>query len=220
MDRSVTAPSKQLASIELDRAFAAARQYARRSRAKSTWRAYRSDWQQFEDWCLSVGLQVLPAAPETVSMFIASQATAGLNPSTLTRRLSAIRLIHLGAGHSSPHNTIQVTEVMRGIRRDWGKPPERKTPAVDEEIKKMADATEPETAKGLRDRAVLLFGFAGAFRRSELVALNTWNLEYRDQGVKVTIEISKTDQEAQGQAIAIVRQPNSPYCPVGAQRIG
>ncbi len=70
--------------------------------------------------------------------------------------------------------------------------------------------------KGLRDRALLLFGFAGAFRRSELVGLNTWNLEERDEGLKVTIEQSKTDQEAQGQVIAILRQPDSSYCPVQA----
>ena len=149
-------------------------------------------------------------------MFIASQAADGLSPSTLTRRLAAIRLVHLGAGHPSPHNTIQVTEVMHGIRRDWAKPPNRKAPAVVEEIKKMADAVTAETKKGLRDRALLLFGFAGAFRRSELVALNTWNIEEREEGIKVTIEQSKTDQEAQGQVIAILRQQDSRYCPVQA----
>ena len=217
VDRCVTASGKQLAKIELDRAFAAARRYARKSRAKSTWRAYRSDWQQFfEAWCQTVGLQPLPAAPETISMFVANQASDGLNPSTLTRRLAAIRLVHLGAGHASPHNTLTVTEVMLGIRRDWGRPPDRKAPATDDQIKKMVDAVEPEFAKGLRDRALLLFGFAGAFRRSELVGLSTWNLEYCNEGVKVTIEVSKTDQEAQGQTIAILRQPGSPYCPVQA----
>lgn len=216
MNRSVRVSSKQLARNEFDRAFAAARRYARKSRAKSTWRAYRSDWQQFESWCGTVGLATLPAEPETIAMFVARQAADGLNPSTLTRRLAAIRLVHLGAGHPSPHNTIQVTEVMRGIRRDWGKPPDRKASAIDEEIKKMADAVEPKTNKGLRDRALLLFGFAGAFRRSELVVLNTWNLEERKEGVKVTIEKSKTDQEARGQVIAIVRQPDSPHCPVQA----
>ena len=216
MSHNVTVPGIQLAKIELDRAISAARQYARRSRAKSTWRAYRSDWQQFEAWCQTVGLAPLPAEPQTIAMFVASQAASGLSPSTLTRRLAAIRLLHLGAGHPSPHNTIQVTEVMRGIRRDWGKPPNRKAPAVDEEIKRMTDAVEPDTNKGLRDRALLLFGFAGAFRRSELVALNTWNLEDREEGLKVTIEQSKTDQEAQGQVIAILRQPESPYCPVQA----
>jgi site-specific recombinase XerD len=207
VNSSVTAPGKQLAKIEFDRAFAAARLYALKSRAKSTWRAYRSDWQQFEAWCQTVCLQPLPAEPETISMFVASQAADGLNPSTITRRLSAIRLVHLGAGHPSPHNTIKVIEVMRGIRRDWARPPERKAPAIVQEIKEMVDAMDKEMAKGLRDRALLLIGFAGAFRRSELVALNTWNLEYRDEGVKVTIQISKTDQESKGQVIAIVRQP-------------
>ena len=216
MPGSVTVSGKQLAKNELERAFAAARRYAQKSRAKSTWRAYRSDWQQFESWCGNVGLATLPAEPETIPMFVASQATAGLNPSTLTRRLAAIRLIHLGAGHPSPHNTIKVTEVMRGIRRNWGRPPDRKAPAIDQVIKQMVDTVDQETAKGQRDRALLLFGFAGAFRRSELVALNTWNLEYRDEGVKVTIDVSKTDQEAQGQTIAMVRQPKSPYCPVRA----
>ena len=216
MDRSVTVPSTALTGIERKRAFTEARRYAKKSRSDRTRRAYRSDWAAFEAWCQTVALAPLPAEPETVAMFVASQAADGLSPSTLTRRLAAIRLVHLGAGHASPHNTIQVTEVMRGIRRDWGKPPAKKQPAIDEDIKKMADAVEPETAKGLRDRALLLFGFAGAFRRSELVALNTWNLEERDEGLKVTIEQSKTDQEGQGQVIAILRQVGSPYCPVQA----
>ncbi len=86
MDRSVIVSGKQLANIELDRAFAAARRYARKSRAKSTWRAYRSDWQQFEAWCQTVSLQPLPAEPQTIAMFVASQAADSLNPSTLTRR--------------------------------------------------------------------------------------------------------------------------------------
>ncbi len=149
-------------------------------------------------------------------MFIASQASDGLNPSTLNRRLAAIRLVHLGAGHPSPHNALKVVEVMRGIRRDWAQPPAKKAAAIDEDIRIMADAVDPESAMGLRDRALLLFGFAGAFRRSELVALNTWNLEEREEGLRVTIEKSKTDQETQGQVIAIVRQPDSPYCPVQA----
>jgi len=216
MPSSVTVSSKQLANSEFERAFDAARRYARQSRAKSTWRAYCNDWQQFESWCGAVGLATLPAEPETVAMFVAGQVADGLNPSTLMRRLAAIRLVHLGAGYPSPHNTIQVTEVMRGIRRDWGRPPDRKAPAIDQVIKQMVDTVDQETAQGQRDRALLLFGFAGAFRRSELVALNTWNLEYREEGVKITIEASKTDQEAQGQTNAMVRQPNSPYCPVRA----
>jgi len=216
MDQLVKISQQQLAQRELDSAWNSARRYAQKSRSENTWRAYQNDWQQFEAWCRKLNLQVLPAEPETVAMFIASQASDGLNPSTLSRRLAAIRMVHLGAGYPSPHNTIFVSEVMRGIRRDWGRPPERKAAAIDEEIKKMVDAAESKTLKYLRDRALLLFGFAGAFRRSELVALNTWNVEHHQKGVKVTIEHSKTDQEAQGQVIAILRQSKSPYCPVQA----
>lgn len=216
MDSSVTPSRTALAQLELHNALQAAKRYSKKSRADSTWRAYRSDWRLFEAWCQSVRLASLPADPDTVAMFVASQASDGLNPSTLNRRLAAIRLVHLGAGHPSPHNALKVIEVMRGIRRDWGQPPAKKAAAIDEDIKKMADAAESQSRMGLRDRALLLFGFAGAFRRSELVALNTWNLEEREEGLRVTIEKSKTDQEAQGQVIAIVRQPDSPYCPVQA----
>lgn len=216
MDNSVTPRRSALAQIELDQALQAAKRYSRKSRADSTWRAYQSDWRQFEAWCQTVALPVLPAEPDTVAMFVAAQAANGLNPSTLNRRLAAIRLVHLGAGHPSPHNALKVVEVMRGIRRDWGRPPAKKAAAIDEDVKRMADAAEPQTRMGLRDRALLLFGFAGAFRRSELVALSTWDLEIHEEGLKVTIKKSKTDQEAQGHAIAIVRQPDSPYCPVQA----
>lgn len=216
MTDSVTSSKNALARIELDQAMSAAKRYSKKSRADSTWRAYKNDWRQFEAWCQQLGLSPLPSDPDSVAMFVASQAEKGISPSTLSRRLAAIRLVHLGAGHVSPHNALRVTEVMRGIRRDWAQPQIKKTAALDEDIKKMADAVDPETAKGLRDRALLLFGFAGAFRRSELVALNTWNIEEQDEGLRVTIEQSKTDQEAQGQVIAILRQVGSPYCPVQA----
>jgi len=130
MDQLVKIPQQQLAQQELDSALNAARRYAQKSRSENTWRGYQNDWQQFEAWCLKLNLQVLPAKPETVALFIASQSSNGLNPSTLTRRLAAIRMVHLGAGYPSPHNTIFVSEVMRGIRRDWGRPPERKAAAI------------------------------------------------------------------------------------------
>lgn len=90
MDKSVTLPRSTLAQVELDNALQAAKHYSKRSRADSTWRAYRSDWRRFEVWCQSVALQSLPAEPDTVAMFVASEADDGLNPSTLNRRLAAI----------------------------------------------------------------------------------------------------------------------------------
>ena len=216
MDRSVTQVRNHLAQVELENALRAATRYAAHSRSANTWRAYQSDWRIFEDWCRSVNLVSLPAEPETVAMFVAAQAAKGLSPSSLRRRLAAIRLVHFGAGHPSPHLATQVNEVMRGIARNWGKPVEKKAPLLNDDIKRLADAVEPETAKGLRDRALLLFGFAGAFRRSELVDLDVANLDRRGEGLLVTIEKSKTDQEAVGHTIAIPAKPASAYCPVQA----
>jgi integrase len=149
-------------------------------------------------------------------MFLAAEAKNGTAPSTLNRRLAAIRLMHLGARVSSPHDTVEVHEVMRGIRRLSTRGVVKKEAAVDEQIKQIVDTCDPATYQGKRDRALLLLGFAGALRRSELVALDVAHLKLSDDGFVVTIAKSKTDQEAEGQTIAIPRVPDSPYCPVQA----
>ena len=205
-----------LPTVSIEAARQAAECYAKGSRAASTWRAYESDWQMFLAWCQEVDRASLPAEPETVALFLAAQAKLGIAPSTLGRRLAAIRLMHVGARLASPHDALQVDEVMRGIRRAWKRPVAQKAPAVDGEIKRMVDAVEPQTLKGLRDRALLLLGFAGAFRRSELVALDTEHLTDRVEGLEVLIASSKTDQEGTGQIVAIPRVARSPYCPVQA----
>jgi len=97
MASSVTVDKTALTERELKQAFEAARRYAKKNRAQSTWRAYENDWRQFDAWSTKLGLQAFPADSETVSMFVASQAADGPNPATLTRRLAAIRLLHLGA---------------------------------------------------------------------------------------------------------------------------
>jgi site-specific recombinase XerD len=155
----------------------------------------------------------LPAAAETVAAFLASDVAAGSRPSTLGRRISAIRYAHKLAGHIAPTDDEWVKAIMRGIRRCLGTAPQKKAPATAERIVSMALAAGTDT-KGLRDRAVLLTGLAGAFRRSELVALNVEDLEESELGFKVTIRHSKTDQEGAGQTIAIVR--GSVACPVAA----
>lgn len=201
-------------ALEDAREIAAA--FARRSRASSTWRAYESDWRTFEAWCRSVERPFLPAEPATVALFLAVQAKSGHAPSTLDRRRAAIRLVHLGAKLPSPHDAVEVHEVLRGIRRAWKRPVAQKAPALAEHVKRMADAVEPQTLRGLRDRALVLLGFAGALRRSELVALDTAHLTEGPKGLTVLLASSKTDQEGRGQRIAIPRVKGSPYCPVQA----
>ena len=212
----LAAASFTVPSVAIQEAAADAEVFATASRASSTWRAYESDWRIFNAWCQAMDLSALPAAPATVAMFLAAQAKDGTAPSTLTRRLSAIRLMHLGARVVSPHNAVEIQEVMRGIRRLSTRGVVKKEAAVDEQIKKMVDTVDLATNQGQRDRALLLLGFAGALRRSELVALDVAHLKVTDDGFIVTIAKSKTDQEGQGQTIAIPRVPDSPYCPVQA----
>jgi integrase len=158
-----------------------AAELAREEKAASTRRAYRSDFRIFQAWCRDRGVSALPAAAETVAAFLAHDVEAGSRPSTLGRRVSAIRYAHKLAGHPAPTDDERVKATMRGIRRTVGTAPRKKTPATADRIVSMAFATGTNR-KGLRDRAVLLMGFAGAFRRSELVALNVEDLEESELG--------------------------------------
>ena len=134
---------------------------------------------------------------------------------TISRRLAAIRYAHKLAGHEPPTNSEAVKATLRGIRRTAGSAPARKAPATADKI--LAMVAEAETdLKGLRDRAILLLGFAGAFRRSELVALDIDDLAILRWRARVTIRKSKTDQEGLGTTIAIAR--GSIACPVDAVR--
>ena len=217
MKKALVTRKAQNPVIALEKAQQAAAAYARNSRSPATWRAYESDWNIFRAWSQSIGQSALPATSTTVALFLAAEAQAGRAPATLDRRLAAIRLMHVGAKLPSPHDAIEVAEVMSGIRRAWQKPPAQKAPAVDDQIQRLVDAVEPQTLKGLRDRALLLLGFAGAFRRSELVALDVAQLtRVPDEGLSVQIPRSKADQEGSGQLVAIAHVENSPYCPVQA----
>src|SRR5437762_7095579 len=159
---------------------------ARQEKAAATRRAYGSDFQIFTAWCRSRALSALPATAESVTAFLAAEADNGLRPSTIGRRVAAIRYAHKLAGHLVPTDDERVKATMRGIRRSFGTAPRKKAPATAERIISMALAAGDDM-KGLRDRALLLVGFAGAFRRSELVALNCEDIEESELGFKVTI---------------------------------
>lgn len=189
--------------------------YAHAEKAAATRRAYRSDFDQFGTWCQMKGVLALPAEPETVAAFLAAEADRGVKPTTIGRRVAAIRYAHKLAGHEPPTNCEAVKATLRGIRRTVGIAPARKAPATVDKVIAMADKVSIDI-KGLRDRALLLLGFAGAFRRSELVALDISDLEFCEGGLRVTVRKSKTDQEGQGATIAIMR--GSTACPVNAVR--
>ena len=193
-------PEPQLTIAEAD----AVRSFALAEKSEATRRGYRSDFSGFSRWCADRGVEPLPASPGTVAGFLAAEATAGAKASTLSRKLAAIRYAHRLAGVPSPTDVEQVRAVLRGIRRDRGAAPSQKAAATGERIKAMLAHT-PDTLKGKRDRALLAFGMAGAFRRSELVALQVADLDRMPEGLRVTIRRSKTDQEGAGHVIAVLR---------------
>ncbi|MHB9133541.1 MAG: site-specific integrase [Armatimonadota bacterium] len=190
-------------------------EYAAGSKAASTKRAYRSDWEDFTRWCIECGFVALPAAPATIAAYLTTQADAGKKASTLGRRLAAIAFAHKAAGHDSPTNSLLVEATGAGIRRQIGTAQVGKAPAVTEDIRAMLAAL-PATRKGVRDRALLLVGFAGAFRRSELVALNVEDIEFKTAGLVITVRRSKTDQEGEGTRKGIPYGKCEETCPVRA----
>jgi site-specific recombinase XerD len=128
--------------------------------------------------CIERRVSVLPAAPETVAAFLAHEAERRVRPSTIARRVAAIRYAHKLAGLPLPTDDERVKATVRGIRRSLGAPPGKKTPATAERVVAMAPLANGRLAT-IRDRALLLIGFAGAFRRSELVGLNADDIEER-----------------------------------------
>lgn len=192
----------------------AARDYVRAAKSKNTRRAYRSDWLDFEAWAVRSGTTALPASPEIVGLYLAARA-ASLRPASLARRLVAIVAAHRLAGHRLDTRAPAIRETMAGIRRTHGTAQTGKAPILTADIRRMV-AAQPDTLLGRRNRALLLLGFAGAFRRTELVGLDLDDLRFTADGLIVTLRRSKTDQEGQGRAIGIPYGATPATCPVRA----
>ncbi|GGE24821.1 recombinase [Aureimonas endophytica] len=180
-----------------------AREFARASKSPATLRAYKADMQSFRDWCLWNSRKALPASSHTVADFLAYEAEAGRKASTINRKAAAIRFTHKAAGLPLPTADEIVSSVMKGIRRTIGSAQKQKAPATAEAIAVILAHVSRDTLQGKRDRALILLGFAGAFRRSELVELNIEDLTFTAAGMDATIRKSKTDQEGEGATIAI-----------------
>lgn len=200
--------------MHLETAAGQAKAYARQAKAANTRRAYQSDWRHFESWCQKHGLQALPASPETVAVYVTTLAE-GYRVSTLQRRLATISQAHQVARLDTPTTSIVVREVMAGIRRVKGTAQRGKSPALIGILRSLI-ATLPDSTIGRRDRALLLIGFAGAFRRSELVALDLEDVVVTSEGLVVTIRRSKTDQEGEGRKVGLPYGAHMATCPVRA----
>lgn len=182
--------------------------------APATRTARRKDWADFERWCSSHGVKSLPADPATVILYVTDLAQR-LKVSTITRRLSSISTIHQAAGHPSPSKDVRVRAVVKGIRRTLGVASREASPATIAEIRKICYSLG-DSPLDVRDRALLLVGFAGALRRSELVSLTVEDLEWRTEGVVALIRRSKTDQVGEGRRVALPHGSDPATCPVRA----
>lgn len=190
--------ANQLASVS-----PATRKYVADSLSPATRKAYLSDIKVFVDWCDEMSQQAMPADPATVADFLAAQADEGINSSTLNRRMAAIKYGHEAKGHESPTGDKLIGTTLKGIRRSQKAPSQPKEAATIDKMHAMLSHCDTSTIAGKRDKAILLLGFAGAFRRSELAALEVKDLKFVEHGIRVTIPYSKTDQEGEGKEIAI-----------------
>lgn len=172
------------------------------SKAKATRSAYESDWRDFAAWCQSHGLAELPANPETVATYLGAMATAGRKFSTISRRCAAIAFFHRSAGADNPTSHPGVKAVLSGIARTIGAAPNKKAALTAAPLERVLRKI-PDDLAGLRDRAILLIGFAAALRRSELVALDVADVSRHPKGIVLTLRRSKTDQTGEGKTKAI-----------------
>ncbi len=195
------------------------RSYIHAAKAPATLRAYRTDFEDFTRFCQEHNLTHLPATPTTVALYIADRA-GFLRSATITRRLTSITKAHQAAGFeespSSSHHFV-VSETLKGIRRSIGTAQEGKAPLLTADVRRIV-ACCPETLSGLRDRALVLLGFAGAFRRSELAAIDYAHLSFTQDGLVIDLCRSKTDQEAAGRKVGIPFGKEKETCPVRALR--
>jgi site-specific recombinase XerD len=199
-------------------ALAAAERYVSMATSENTRRAYQADWAHFEAWCRTNRRCWFPAEPATVGLY-AAELAATHKASTITRRLASISRYHRNHNWYNPASMkyAAVCEVVRGIRREKGTRPEAKAPLSTDELRRMV-ATLPDTPHGRRDRALLLIGFAGGFRRSELAVLDMADVQDTADGLKVLIRRSKNDQDGEGRPIGIPYGSDPRTCPVRALR--
>lgn len=189
---------------------AAVATYLDAAMAANTVSAYSSDWRRFELWCQVRGHEPLPAPAALVAVYLAEAADQpGISkrwrysPATLARWVAGIDKAHELAGLSGPGQSPQVKAVLAGVRRARATPPARKAPLLMDDIERVVAALPmegwPAAVAGLRDRALLVMGWVGAFCRSELVGLTMSDVKlHPEDGLHVLLRRSKTDQEAAG----------------------
>jgi site-specific recombinase XerD len=187
------------------------------SKANNTVRAYKSDFKDFGLFCAQNGFNSLPSEPKIVSLYLTYLSTKEAKMSTLKRRLVSIGVIHRLKGHYLDMKHPSIIENIMGIKRRKGSFQKGKKPILISSLKQLIntiDEQKNEDIKKLRDRTIILIGFSGGFRRNEIVSLDYQDLDFVEEGLKIQIRRSKTDQFGEGSVKALPYFDNSKYCPV------
>jgi len=187
------------------------------SKANNTVRAYKSDFKDFGLFCAQNGFKSLPSEPKIVSLYLTYLSTKDAKISTLKRRLVSIGVIHKLKGHYLDTKHPSIIENIMGIKRRKGSIQKGKKPLLISNLKKLIDIIDEqnnEDIKKLRDRSIILIGFSGGFRRNEIVSLDYDDLDFVEEGLKIQIRRSKTDQFGEGLVKALPYFDSPRYCPV------
>jgi site-specific recombinase XerD len=186
------------------------------SKAKNTIRAYKSDFNDFTLFCSKHGMRNMPTEPKTVSLYL-THLSKKSKYSTLKRRLASINVMHKYKGHYLDVKHPIIVENLLGIKRQIGVYQKAKKPLLFNDLKliiKQINESKESTYKKMRNKALILVGFAGGFRRSELVSLTKQDIEFVREGVKIFVKKSKSDQSGEGMTKAIPSFKMIEYCPV------
>ena len=187
------------------------------SKAMNTIRAYKSDFKDFELFCVQNSFKSLPSDPKVVSLYLTHLSTKDIKMSTLKRRLVSIGVIHKFKGYYLDTKHPSIIENIMGIKRRKGSAQKGKKPILINNLKQIInviDEINNEEIKKFRDRSIILIGFSGGFRRNEIVSLDYEDLDFVTEGLKIHIRRSKTDQFGEGAVKALPYFDNSQYCPV------
>jgi len=187
------------------------------SKAKNTIRAYKSDFKDFGLFCTQNGFKSLPSEPKIISLYLTQLSTKDVKISTIKRRLVSIGVIHKLKGYYLDTKHPLILENLMGIKRRKGSIQNGKKPLLINNLKKLINAIDhqkKEQIKIFRDRTIILIGFSGGFRRNEIVSLDYDDLDFVEEGLKINVKRSKTDQFGEGSTKGLPYFDNSQYCPV------
>jgi integrase len=193
-----------------------AKRFIEAAQAPSTRKAYAADLSDYGAFCARIGQPTFALGGEVLALHVTDLAGAGKKPATIARRVAAIATQYHASGYSeTPASSFLVKEVLRGMRRTLGVAQERKSPLLIADIERIV-ASSPVRLIGLRDQALILLGFASGCRRAELATIEVRDLELTSEGLVLTIQRGKTDQQQQGRQVPVAVGARPETCPVRA----